>query len=379
MRRALLSLLGVAALLAGAAPAHAALPPVKHVWVIVLENTNYDEAFGTAEAPYLSTTLRSQGQLLTQYYATAHNSHPNYIAMVSGQAPNVESQADCQFYTDFEPEVAISRDGQAIGQGCVYPRVGLSMAGVSTVANQLQDKGLTWRGYMQDMGTPCRHPAANARDDTQQAKVGDQYAARHNPFVYFHSLTDPFINTSACQARDVDLSYLDGDLASASTTPAYSMIVPNLCEDGHDEPCVDGRPGGLVSADAFLQTWVPKITGSPAFADGGLLVVTFDEAEGSGSTADASACCGEQMGYNTLNPGALTFGPGGGRVGAVLLSPYIRAGTVNDTPYNHYSLLRSVEDLFGLDHLGYAGQDGLKAFGDDVFNGPLARRFVVRR
>jgi hypothetical protein len=61
-------------------------------------------------------------------------------------------------------------------------------------------------------------------------------------------------------------------------------------------------------------------------------------------------------------------GNGGGRVGAVLLSPYIKPGSVNDTPYNHYSLLRSTEDMFGLSHLAYAAQDGLKPFGDDVFN-----------
>ena len=127
--------------------------------------------------------------------------------------------------------------------------------------------------------------------------------------------------------------------------------------------CADGGPGGLTAADAFLTTWVPKITGSPAFADNGLLIVTFDEAE----SGDASACCGESAGFNTPNPGALTWGPGGGKVGAVLISPFITPGSVNHTPYNHYSMLRSLEDLFGLDHLGFAGQDGLKAFGDDVF------------
>ena len=60
-------------------------------------------------------------------------------------------------------------------------------------------------------------------------------------------------------------------------------------------------------------------------------------------------------------------GPGGGRIGAVLLSPFIAPGTVSDVPYNHYSLLRSVEDIFGLPHLGYAGVAGLKAFGADVY------------
>jgi hypothetical protein len=91
--------------------------------------------------------------------------------------------------------------------------------------------------------------------------------------------------------------------------------------------------------------------------------VTYYEAEV--DEEGSKACCGEPTGPNTPQPGI--FGRGGGRTGTVLLSPFIRGGTVNETPYNHYSLLRSVEDLFGLAHLGYAGMAGLKPFGDEVF------------
>ena len=98
------------------------------------------------------------------------------------------------------------------------------------------------------------------------------------------------------------------------------------------------------------------------------MIVTFDEAGN-----DASDCCGEPMGPNTPNNGGTTQGNGGGRVGAVLLSPYIKPGSVNETPYNHYSLLRSIEDIFGLPHLGYAAADGLKAFGDDIFTNPAGK------
>ena len=86
--------------------------------------------------------------------------------------------------------------------------------------------------------------------------------------------------------------------------------------------------------------------------------------------SDASACCNEQPGFNTPNPGGLTPGPGGGRTGAVLLSQFIHAGSTSSNGYNHYSLLRSVEDIFGLAHLGYAGQSDLKPFGRDVYKGP---------
>jgi hypothetical protein len=357
--RLLSSLLVAFALLAVAGPAAAATPKINHVWVIVLENKDYGETFGPdTKAPYLAQQLTKSGQLVQNYYGTSHLSLGNYITMISGQAPNPQTQADCNFgFNDIVPGT-IGPDGQAIGQGCVYP------AAVKTVANQLEDKGLTWRGYMEDMGnTPgapatCRHPAIGAQDDTQSARANDQYATRHNPFVYFHSIID----SPTCAKNDVPLDQLTSDVKSAATTPNFGFITPDLCNDAHDETCADGGPGGLTAADAFLRKWVPVILGSPGFADSGMLVITFDEAE-SGSS---EACCNEPTGPNTPQPGI--NGPGGGRIGAVVLSPFVQGGSVNKTDYNHYSLLRSVEDLFGLDHLGYAAQSGLASFGDDVFN-----------
>ncbi|WP_430297163.1 alkaline phosphatase family protein [Sinomonas sp. B1-1] len=330
------------------------LPSSSHVFVINLENKGYDETWGpSSQAPYLSQTLRSQGVLLNSYYGTGHNSLDNYISHISGQGPNSQTQADCQTYSPFV-QTGTAAQGQAVGSGCVYP------SGVPTVADQLTAAGKTWKGYMEDMGTPCRHPQLGAVDDTQKARVGDQYAARHNPFVYFAGIT----GSLDCAKNDVDLTALSGDLASASTTPAVSFITPNLCHDGHDSPCVDGQPGGLVSADAWLKQWVPVITNSSAFTKDGVLVITFDESDG--PQQDASACCGEGPGPNAALPGIT--GMGGGRVGALVLSPFTAGGTWSTTPYNHYSLLASIEDLNGLPYLGYAGTPGLNRFGLDVYN-----------
>jgi hypothetical protein len=351
--------------LAAMAPGTAsAAPAIKHVFVIVLENKGFSQTFGPgSQAPYLSQTLTSQGELLSQYYGIGHNSLDNYLAMISGQAPNLFTQGDCPFYTNVFPGQPTT-GGQVIGQGCVYP------ASVATVSNQLSAANLTWKGYMEDMGNSatepatCGHPPLNSFDQTQKARPGDQYAARHDPFVYFHSIID----TPACNADVVPLTQLSSDLAAASSTPNYSFITPNLCNDGHDSPCVDGSPGGLPAADAFLKTWVPKITGSPAWGEGSLLAIVFDES----ASSDSSACCNEQPGPNTPSPGlgGGTPGPGGGNTGAVLLSQFVKPGTVNATPYNHYAFLRSVEDIFGLGYLGYAGQAGLQGFGADVYNGP---------
>ena len=332
------------------------VPPVKHVFVINLENKGYDATWGPGSAaPYLAQTLRSKGVLLNTYYGTAHNSQPNYVAQISGQGPNPQMQADCQVYTPFVGAGAAPPQ-QAVGDGCVFP------ASVASLPTQLEAKGLTWKGYMEDMGTPCRHPDLGAVDSTQRAKVGDEYAARHNPFIYFAAIT----GSPSCAQHVVDLSQLTKDLASTSATPNLSYITPNLCNDGHDAPCVDGRPGGLASVDAWLRTWVPKILSSPAFEADGELVITADEADSPQS--DATACCGESPGPNSPLPGIT--GAGGGRVGALILSRWTTPNTWSTAPYNHYALLASLEDVFRLPYLGYAAARGLNRFGLDVYNKP---------
>jgi hypothetical protein len=330
------------------------VPPIKHVFVINIENKGYDTTWGpTSAAPYLAKTLRSKGVLLSSYYGTAHNSQPNYVAQVSGQGPNPQMQADCQFYTSFV-QTSTATPGQAVGSGCVFP------ASVPTLMSQLDGQGLPWKGYMEDMGTPCRHPALNTQDSTQKAKVGDQYAARHNPFVYFSAV----INSPECVQRVVDLSQLPKDLSTVATTSSLTYITPNLCDDGHDAPCVDGRPGGLASIDAWMRTWVPRILNSPAYKKDGMLVITADESDS--PQTDATSCCGEGAGPNTPLPGIV--GTGGGKIGALVLSRWTKPGTWSTTPYNHFSLLGSIEDVFRLPHLGYAQTTGLNRFGVDIYN-----------
>jgi hypothetical protein len=343
------------------------------VWVVKLENEGYASTFGNPSAdPYLARTLPAAGALLTQYYATGHVSNDNYVSFVSGQAPNPDNQSDCQYFTD---NIGTQTpDGQQAGVGCVYP------AGVKTVADQLAARRLSWKGYMEDMGNvssresvTCAHPALNSQDNTQSAVAGDGYVTRHDPFVYFHSIID---DQASCGRHVVPLGSPAGampagtppgvtglahDLATGQI-PNYSFITPDVCDDGHDYPCTNeaGHGSALTDIDTFLQTWVPKITSTAAFRTGGLLEIAFDES----ATSDAAACCGETPGPSSPLPGIT--GPGGGRTGAVLLSPFIRGGTVSGTAYNHYSSLATVEDLFGLARLGEA-RAVTSTFGGDVF------------
>ncbi|MFP5230363.1 MAG: alkaline phosphatase family protein [Acidobacteriota bacterium] len=388
--------LSIAPLAASANKAGAStLPPIRHVFVVALENKNFTDTFGpNSDAPYLAQTLRAKGALLTQYYGTGHNSLDNYVAMMSGQSTTPQTSSDCGVFADFQ-QSGMAADGQVVGQGCVYP------ASVKTLADQLMAAGLTWKGYMEDMGndparesSTCGHPAVNARDLTEEAEApsvsvpaGDMYATRHDPFMYFHSIIDKPV----CNANVVNLRQLKADLRSVASTPNFSFITPNLCNDGHDSPCANGAPGGLKSINTFLQNWIPIILDSPAYKKDGLLVITFDEG-GSGKiqqtsdgvvvTVDGASCCHQQQGpnldrhyptvVNSVHHGrhvtVRTLSFGGDRPGTLLLSRYIRPGTVSDVPYNHYSLLKSLEQIFGIhEYLGYAGQEGLVPFGRDIF------------
>jgi hypothetical protein len=367
MRRMLVALLTAAALGAGGAPSAAALPPIRHVFVIVLENKGVEDTFGPTgwlNAPYLSRKLPAEGELLPRYYGVGHNSADNYIAMISGQPPTPASKGDCPDPLASVGTTSVPPYGLAAGDGCLYPQNFL------TIADQLAAGGYTWRGYNEGIPAPC----------SMQRSAGD-YARKHNPFVFFDSLRA----SGQCQANDVGLDQLPIDLQSEGTTPNLAFIVPDQCEDGHTA-CPSTFPVGnpitddqdeLRQADAFLKKWVPQITSSQAFKDDGLLVVTFDEA------VEMTACCNERPGPADPAPGGYVAGlpgPGGGDTGAVLISRFVASGSLSLNGYNHYSLLRSIEDLFGLSHLGYAAQTGLAPFGSDVYNarGAAGRRRAAR-
>jgi hypothetical protein len=431
----------------------------------------------TSPAVYLNTVLLQQGQLIPNYFATSHVSLGNYISQVSGQGSNPSLNNDCLDLTSLShpplvggfinvtpgadaPDNA-SFPGQVVGDGCVFPAPSSVRRGALTIGDQLdrwndsvddrraarrgdrdddqersdRRRRISWRSYAEDMGddpardygipdplggTACAHPPIGGVDNSNSAVANDQYATRHNPFVYFHSVID---DSARCDAHVVPLGklvvglggspdyfqgHLYSDLRHIETTPSFMFVSPNLCNDGHDATCiapnVEGTKnaagkniGGLVGADLWLKHWMPMIFASPAYRSGKMLVVlTFDEAGFSDSRAcgkSNQADCKSPIGPNVSNPG---FSPvlglfglqskptspyvyaGGGQIGAVLFNKrFIEPGTVNVSGYyNHYSALRSYEDLLGitsggddgLGHLGFAAMPGLVPFGPDVFN-----------
>jgi phosphatidylinositol-3-phosphatase len=326
---------------------------VKHVFVISLSSPGYEDAFGaSSKMPYLANTLRPQGELLSNYSLLTDSGLPNYIGMIGGQAPNALTSGNCTTYTEFPFSAQPDNGGNVSGNGCVYPAQAIN------VADQLFSARFSWGAYMEDMGKPepvaqgetapasppqtCVHPNSGANDATQHVRkadpasgyAGSGYAARHNPFVYFHSLLD----LGSCQQKDVPLDRLDGALASG--TPNFSFISPNLCNSGEPDECdVDIKDPGPVQADKFLSTWVPKILASPAYQQDGVLIITFGEA---------------------------TPGVNGAPVGTLLLSKFLTPGSTNGGAFNPYSIFRTVEDLFGLQHIAAGARTGTTTFASDL-------------
>ena len=256
---------GLLALVAGSTPASTAAtdlskpPPVRHVFVINLENKGYDETFGPdSPAPYLSRTLRGKGQLLTQYYGTAHNSLPQLPR--AGQRPGAQPADPGRLPGLLR--LRADRHRRAAAGGRQRLRLPEERPhGRRPAARPRADLARLHGGH----GHRLPAPGGQRRDGTQQAEVGDQYAARHNPFVYFTSLTS---TDRAARPRRRAWAADERPGARSRRRRNLSYITPNLCNDAHDSPCVDGRPGGLATADAWLKTWVPKILASPAYQAG---------------------------------------------------------------------------------------------------------------
>jgi hypothetical protein len=312
---------------------------VKHVFVISLTSPGYEQSLGAqSQMPYLSATLRPQGELLSNYSLLGEAGLPNQIAALSGQPPNATTGAGCPTFAEFPPTAKVSAQGVVSGSGCVYPVETL------TFADQLSTAQLTWHAYVDGMVDEVGSPDNCVYPGPEEADVAEPggYATNQNPFVYFHSLLD----LGDCSANDTPIDPLTADLRKAEKTPTFSFIAPTPCNAGATGQCPVGGTEGPASADAFLSTWVPKILASPAYKADGLLIVNFAAANPPVTTPEAAPA-----------PASDPL-----RVGALLLSPFLTPGSTDAAPYNPYSILRSNEDLFGLDPLGLAAATKTKSF-----------------
>ena len=255
-----------------------ATPRLKHVWVVVLENHSTGQILGNRNAPYLNLLARHHG-LASRYFSIRHPSLPNYLALISGST-----------------------------QGCRSDRCRPGYRG-PTLARQLRNHGLTWRGYFQ--GLP--HVGYVGEDR-------GQYIRHHNPFAYFSSIIH-----SPARRNLLPLARLTQGLRRP---PAFSLVIPDNQHNMHD--------GSVRSSDRWLHAWIPKIMRSRGFHQGGVIFITFDEGR-----HDSTGCC---------MPGIH-----GGRTPLIAITPHRRHVTLRH-PRTAYSLLRTIENGFRLAPLGLARQ-----------------------
>jgi hypothetical protein len=347
------------------------LPAIKHVFVVMLSDEPYASVFGPeSKLTYLARKLEPKGELLVRYYGVAHEELAGEIALISGQGPTAQTQTNCRTYTAITP-ATVGASGQVLGQGCVFPH------STETIGDQLTAKGLTWRAYVQGLQAPssgargaCQHPALGATDPTAAPTATGAAATYLDPFLYFDSV----VGSPTCASHNVALTALHADLAKESSTPALSYIVPDRCDDAGPTSCGPGQSAGPADGERFVKKVVTEILASPAYRKDGLLVITTDQAPATGEYADSSACCGQPTFPNV--PASVGVGGlvrGGGQVGALLLSPFVKGGALAQNPYNTFSLLRTIEDLFGLAHLGYAALPEVNSFVPAMFTAASGR------
>jgi hypothetical protein len=178
----------------------------------------------------------------------------------------------------------------------------------TNLADQLEAKGKSWAVFAQDYPGNCFTGATKGGSGEGIGAKGS-YARKHNPAISF---TDISTNPTRC-AHITNLAAFDPAAAD------FELIVPNQCNDMHSCP--------ISTGDEFLRAFVPKITSSAAFA-GSVLFITFDEGDS--------------------NAG------GGGHVATVVVSPLVKPGFQSAAKYDHYSLLRTIEDAWVLGCLGQA-------------------------
>jgi hypothetical protein len=293
-----------------------------------MENTSYGTIIGNSNAPQINA-LASQYGLATNYYGVTHPSEPNYVASIGGSYFGI--QDDNQFYCT--PALA------STDPTCAGTTVNHTVAAQS-IADQLTAAGKTWRGYFQSLpSTPAvlvsSGPSANGPYTYKSpSNANALYASKHNPFINF-------TGTQGDVANMVPDTQLASDLASGNLAN-FSLVVPDQCHDMHGTGSCTNTAGLIAAGDTYVGSTVSQIMASHVWQEGNnAIVITWDEDDFSDAGQLGSGCCGAN--------------PGGGHVVTIVITNKGPIHVTDSAPYNHYSLLRSMEDAFGLPYLAHAG------------------------
>ncbi len=312
---ALLACLALGLVAPGAATAASpdGIPSFGHVFLIVGENTSIKQVT-PKHAPYITGTLIPHGAWLTHYSGLTDGSLGDYAAMVSGQFVRCERNNDFSFTS-----------GDVPGQVACHQNV-------NNLFHQLDSRSVSWQEWTESATQPCD------MFDHGSTWAGNLFVSHHSPALYFddvqaHHSSEDVIPSPECRQKVLpaggnapkDMSIFDAALQTGNVG-RFDMVIPNDCENGHDT-C--GTNDSVRQFDEFVAREVPKIQASPAYGTDGLIIVVWDE----GSDTDPL------------------------HVGAALIGPRVTPGSTLSTRLTHYSLLRTLEDGFGISqHLAHAAQ-----------------------
>ncbi len=263
-----------------------------HIMILMMENESYSTLIGNGSASYLNSLAGSYLKA-TSSYARGHDSLPNYLEMISGNAfEKSGTSGDC----------SPSSCGSITGKD---------------LADQLQAAGIGWKAYMGAMPSDC---------STSNASGSGGYGVRHDPFVYFAQ------GRRQPECGDVvPASGMITELNSASP-PAFVFYSPSICQDGgNDAPC-----STLANGDSFLAKRIPEIMGTAWYRDGGTIILTWDES----SDSDTSG----------------QFGDDGGHVLTLVISAKTKGAGSFSSYVDTAGILRSVENAYGFPYLGDAAR-----------------------
>src|SRR5579875_2373691 len=324
---------------AGSPAAHTvrgAIPAYEHIFVIVEENKDFSQIMDPALAPNIARLAAQYGNA-ENFFGEVHPSEANYAALLGGDTFGIHD--DDAYYCkagSTEPYCDHAKEPDYPDHTVSGPHLG----------DQLRTRGLSWKGYYESIPAPGSLAVlAGDKRFGEGAGLNALYASKHSGFLNFRDVqTDP-----KRASLLVGFDRLDADIR-AGTLPSFALIIPNQCNEMHGLPgagvpadCDSHNVNGLIRrGDAVIGALIAKLQASRAWKSRGnmAIVITFDE----GSGGSKGGCCG-------VTPDAPS-NYGGGHIPTIVITNHGPRGVRDATPYNHYSLLRTIEDAFGIkEHL----------------------------
>jgi hypothetical protein len=329
----------------------------KHIFYIMMENHATNEIIGnTADAPYINQ-LAGQYGVAMSYYGVTHPSLPNYLAAFSGNFQGIwdDCKADASVTCapqEFGPDASYTNKMELLTPDEIASATHKAhMFDGQNLVDQLEAHHLTWKAYMQSMPS-VGFTGEYAPVDTvqEQAVPRKLYAVKHNPFFYFTDIR----NTPARMQLVVPFTQFAQDITS-SNVPNFVWISPDQCNDMHGITTTNAMAASvnipdcafpasgldhkvIALGDKFLSATVPMIMNSPAWKDNSAIVIAWDEDDYAGDTG----CCKSPTGVSGATLG------GANAPAIIITSKGPNHIVVSDTSYNHYSLLGTIEKLWGL-------------------------------